>query len=440
LDLAFTASILEDILPMTRRSLVAMFALVLVVSANAFAADSWPVFHGPDGTNKSPDTGLLQEWPEGGPELIWKTDGLGTGYSTVSVANRMIYTAGNLDEKTIVIALDMDGNVVWTAQNGDGWTGSFPGTRATPTVDGARVYHESPLGNVICLNAKSGEKIWELNILEEFEGENIIWALSESLIVDGNHLICCPFGKKASVVALDKMTGKVVWAAESTGDKAGDEEGEATTDKAGYGTPALVEYEGIRMVLTMNQKAVVGVDADSGKLLFRHPHETKYDVNVLIPVFHDGQVFVSSGYGAGSQMLKLTVDGKTVSAEQLWESKELDNHHGGVILLDGHIYGTNSKGKWICLDWKTGESKWNEKGMGKGAVTFADGLLYGMNESEKKRTVGLINPTPDAYEQISEFQLPEGGEGKCWAHPVIIGGRLYLRHGDLLFAYNVKAD
>ncbi len=224
------------------------------------------------------------------------------------------------------------------------------------------------------------------------------------------------------------MTGKVVWAAEGTG------------DKAGYGTPVLVEYGGLRMVLTMNQKAVVGVDADSGTLLFRFPHETKYDVNALIPLFHEGQVFVSSGYGAGSQLIKLSVNGKNVSAEQVWENKKFDNHHGGVILVDGYIYGTNFRGQWMCLDWKSGEVKWTDKGIGKGSLTYADGLLYGFNERENDRTVGLIKPSPDGYELISQFQIPEGGKGNSWAHPVVIGGRLYVRHGDFLFVFDVKAD
>jgi len=409
--------------------LLATLALVLVASVTpAVTAADWPVFHGPDGSNKSPDTGLLKEWPEGGPKLIWQAEGLGEGFSSVTVANRMVYTAGNKDEKTIVTALDMAGRSVWQAANGGAWTKDHPGTRSTPTIDGDRLYHESPIGNVICLNAKTGEEIWSLNILKEFEGENIIWALAESPIIDGDRLICCPFGKKASVVALDKMTGKVVWAAEGTG------------DKAGYGTPVLVEYGGLRMVLTMNQKAVVGVDADSGTLLFRFPHETKYDVNALIPLFHDGQVFVSSGYGAGSRMIKLSVRGKKVSAEQVWENKKFDNHHGGVILVDGYIYGTNSRGQWMCLDWKSGEAKWTDKGIGKGSLTYADGLLYGFNERENDRTVGLIKPSPDGYELISQFQIPEGGKGNSWAHPVVIGGRLYVRHGDFLFVYDVKAD
>jgi outer membrane protein assembly factor BamB len=409
--------------------MLTLLALVLSlgVAVPAGAAD-WPVFHGPDGSNKSPDTGLLKQWPEDGPKLIWQADGLGEGYASVSVAGGMVYTSGNKDDKTIVTALDLDGKVVWQAANGDAWTKDYPGTRGTPTIDGERLYHESPTGNVISMNARTGEEIWSLNILEKFEGENIRWALAESLILDGDRLICCPFGEEASIVALDKMTGRVVWTAEGTG------------DKAGYGTPALVEYGGLRMILTMNQRAVVGVDADSGKLLFRHSHETKYDVNVLIPIFHEGQVFVSSGYGTGSQMIRLTVEGKKVSTKQVWENKELDNHHGGVILHDGYLYGTNSRGQWMCLDWKTGEAQWAEKGIGKGSVTFADGLLYGFNERENDRTVGLIKPTPEGYEQISAFQIPEGGKGNSWAHPVVIGGRLYLRHGDFLFVYDVKAE
>ncbi len=413
---------------MTLRPVLSSLALTLSLTlVTAAPATDWPVFHGPDGSNKSPDTGLLREWPDGGPELAWQVDGLGEGYATVSVADGLVYTSGNKNDQTMVIALDLEGNVVWQKPNGGPWTGSFPGTRGTPTIDGDRLYHESPIGNVICMNAKTGEEIWSLNILDKFAGKNIKWALAESVIIDGPRAIVCPFGDKASIVALDKMTGEVVWTSESTG------------DMAGYSTPALFEYEGLRMVVTMNQKAVVGVDADSGKLLFRHPHETKYDVNALLPVFHDGQIFVASGYGSGAQMIKLTVEGKNVSAEQVWENKKFDNHHGGVILQDGFLYGTNFRGQWMCVDWKTGETKWSEKGIGKGSVSFADGLLYGFNERQNDRTVGLIKPNPEAYEEISRFQIPEGGKGNSWAHPVIIGGRLYLRHGDFLFVYDVEA-
>jgi outer membrane protein assembly factor BamB len=322
----------------------------------------------------------------------------------------------------------MNGQTQWQVDNGPAWTKDYPGTRGTPTIDGDRLYHQSPIGNIVCLKAQTGEKIWGINSLETFGGKNIQWALSESLLIDGDRVICCPGGSEASVAALDKMTGETIWKAESTG------------DKAGYSTPTLAEHSGLRMIFVMTAKSVIGVNADTGKLLFRHPFETKYDVNVLKPIFHDGHLFVSGGYGTtGSQMLKvIAVDGEDVSVELVWESKDLDNHHGGVVLLDGFLYGAAhqfNNAKWACLDWETGEQKWAERGIGKGSVTYADGMLYMMNE---KSSVGLAKPSPDGHEVISKFRLPPGGSGPSWAHPVVCGGRLYIRHADRLFAFDVQ--
>lgn len=388
----------------------------------------WPRFHGPAGDNKSADEGLLQEWPESGPPLEWTVTGLGYGYSSITTANGLIYTAGNKDGKTVISAIDLGGNMKWQIDNGAAWTASFEGTRGTPTIDGDRVYHQSPLGNIVCLKADSGENVWSANSLERFVGKNIMWALAESLLIDGDRLICCPGGAEASVAALNKLTGETIWASESTG------------DKAGYSSPSLAEYNGLRMIFVMTARSVIGVNADTGKLLFRHPFKTQYDVNVLQPIFHDGQLFVSGGYGTtGSQLLELEVDGDDVSVSLVWESKDLDNHHGGVMLLDGFLYGAAHKfnhAKWICLDWATGEMKWAERGVGKGSVTYADGLLFMMSE---KSQVGLAKPSPEGHEVISQFRLPPGGSGSSWAHPVVCGGRLYLRHADRLFAYNVRA-
>jgi outer membrane protein assembly factor BamB len=281
------------------------------------------------------------------------------------------------------------------------------------------------LGQLVSLDAKSGEQFWTLNILDEFDAKNITWALAESVVIDGDHLICCPGGPKASVVALDKTTGNTVWTAKSTG------------EKTGYATPALAECAGLRMILTMNAKALIGVNADTGDLLFRHGHETEYDVNATTPIYHDGQIFITSGYGSGSEMLKLTVDGQQASVEPLWQAKELDNHHGGVILLDGYVYGTSARGKWICLNWDTGEVMYSERGVGKGSLTYADGMLYTFSENRK---VGLVEATPARHEVISQFELPKGGPGKSWAHPVVCGGRLYLRHSDQLCVYNVAGS
>ncbi len=400
------------------------------VGAPTADGPSWPRFHGPKGDNISTGTGLLKKWPDGGPKLLWRAKGLGDGFASVTIANGLIYTAGNVNDKTTIAALDLDGNIKWQVHNGPAWTGDSPGSRGTPTIDGDRLYHESPSGEVVCLSAKTGEKIWGLNILKEFEGENIAWALAESLLIDGERVICCPGGKKASVAALDKKTGKTVWTTPSTG------------DKAGYASPVLVEHQGLRMILTMTQRAAIGVNADNGELLFRHEHKTSYDVNATDPIFHEGEVFISSGYGSGSELLKLTVSGQKVAAQRVWQSKELDNHHGGVVLLGSYLYGAahnRNGGGWVCLDWKTGKKMYAEQGVGKGSLTCAEGMLYTFSENEGKRGVGLVEATPESHKLVSRFQLPAGGKGPTWPHPVVCNGRLYLRHGDLLFAYDIRA-
>lgn len=411
-------------------SAIGIFTIVACTGAPAqsnAAAPFWPRFHGPNNDNLSPDTGLLQKWPEDGPKLLWSTKGIGEGYGSVSLADGRIYTAGNRDNKTVVTAMDLDGKTLWQSPGGDAYKGAFPGTRSTPTLDGDRLYYESPVGQLVCLDAKAGKEVWSLNILKEFDAKNIRWALAESVLIDNDRVICCPGGKKASVVALDKKTGKILWTSKPTG------------DLAGYATPVLAEWQGLRMILTMNEKALIGVQADDGTLLFRHPHETKYEVNATSPVFRDGQVFVTSGYGAGSEMVKLTVDGKKVTSESVWQSKDLDNHHGGLVVLKGFICGSahegKSKSRWICLDWASGEKKYAEKGVGKGSLTYADGMLYTLSEGGK---MGLVPATPEKHEPVSTFQIAKGGEGPTWAHPVVIGGRLYVRHGDFLHVYDVK--
>jgi outer membrane protein assembly factor BamB len=395
--------------------------------AERTSAAFWPRFHGPKGDNISTDSGLLKEWPKEGPKLLWTAKGIGEGYGCPAMADGSIYVSGNVNDETTITALDLDGKIRWQKPAGKAWTdkGRWPGTRGTPTVDDGRVYHESPLGQVVCLDAKSGDEIWSVNILKEFDAKNITWALAESVLVDGNRVLCCPGGEKASVAALDKKSGKTVWTTKSTG------------ELANYATPTLAEDHGLPILLAMNQKGLIGVNADNGELLFQHPHETRFDINATSPVFHDGQIFITSGYGAGSEMLKLTVNGQKASVESLWKSKDLDNHHGGVVLLDGYIYGSSFGGKWVCLAWKGGEKQYAERGVGKGSLTCADGRFYIWSEKGK---AGLVPVSPKKFEVISQFQAAKGGEGPTWAHPVVCGGRLYLRHGDLLHAYDIRAE
>ena len=386
----------------------------------------WPQFHGPNRDNLSIETGLLKRWPEGGPKLLWTASGLGHGFATVAIADGRIYTAGNVGDDTVVTAMDIDGKVLWRAKNGRAWTGPQPGSRSTPTLDGDRLYHESPHGDVACLDAKTGRPIWGVNVLEKFHSENISWALAESLLIDGDRVICRPGGTEVSFVALDKRTGEVVWTAPST------------RDLAGYSSTALAEWKGVRMLLALSSQALISANADTGELLFRFEQKTPFDENIGTPIYHDGHVFICTRT-TGSVMLRLDVDGGRASVEEVWRNTDLDNQHGGVVLLDGYLYGSshvNSGGKWICLDWKTGRTMYVADGIGpKGSLTYADGLLYVMGE---RGDIGLVKPTPTAHQIVSRFKIPKRGRGPTWAHPVVCDGRLYVRHSDFLYTYDVR--
>jgi len=386
---------------------------------------AWPQFHGPNRDNVSPETGLLKQWPAGGPKLLWTAEGLGYGYSSVSVANGAVFTAGDLGDYTTVTAMDMQGKILWQTQNGNAWKGSYPGSRGTPTIEGGRVYHESPHGDVTCLDAKTGGRIWTLNILEQFAAKNIRWALSESLLIDGDRVICCPGGPNASVVALSKKTGKIVWQCQSTG------------DLAGYASPILAECEGMRIIITLTSRAMIGVNADTGQLLWRVEHVSHADENVLVPIYRDGHVFIST-LKAGSVKWQIAVQNAKASLKEVWRSKAMDNHHGGVVLIDGHLYGSScmyNKSQWVCMDWVTGDQRYAAKGVGKGSLTCAGGMLYTLSRASK---MGLVRPTPAGHEVISSFKIPARGKGPSWAHPVVCGGRLYIRHAGFLYAYDVR--
>lgn len=389
-------------------------------------APFWPAFQGPRGDNVSDDSGLLRQWPENGPPLLWTAEGLGQGYSTVSLARGLIFTAGNINDQSVVTALDLDGTIRWQTVAGGAWTGHYPGTRSTPTIDDDRVYFQNPLGELFCLHAASGQTIWSVNVLERFGAGNITWALAESVLIDGDHVISTPGGPRTTVVALDKMTGETVWQSPT-----------ASGDAAGYATATLAEYQGKRLLFTLTGKAIICVDADNGQLYWRFPHETRYDVNATKPIFHDGQLFVSTGYGAGSRMLQVQVAGDDVRVEELWTNRELDNHHGGVLLLDGYVYGSRHQPRWACVDWESGRTMYNERGVGKGSLTTAEGLLYTLSE---KHDMGLVAATGDSFQLISQFTLPTTGDRESWAYPVVCGGRLYLRHDNLLFCYDVRAN
>jgi outer membrane protein assembly factor BamB len=412
-----------------RFAYLVLISLLLARGPRAAAADpSWPRFHGPQGDNTSRETGLAAQWPEQGPRLVWTARGIGRGFAGVTIAGGRIYTAGDVGNELVIFALDMDGRIQWRAVNGAAWKESGPtGARATPTIDGQRLYHENAHDQVVCLDARTGRKVWGVDLAAQLRGQRDGFGRAESLLIDGGRVICCPGGATA-VAALDKHTGRTVWKSPTAG------------EPAGYASPILAECRGLRMILTMASRSLVGVDADNGRLLWRFEHYSpRYVANCVSPIYHDGRIFISGGYGVGSVLLAIDLKGAKPALEPVWRVKDLDNRHGGVILLEGRAYGAShfsKHGQWLSLDWKTGRTLHAERGVGEGSLTCAGGLLYTLSES---RNLGLVQPTSAGFRLISRFTIPEGGEGPSWAHPVVCGRRLYIRHGEFLYAYDVGA-
>ena len=418
------------------RQFLCAISAVIFSSSFLFAAD-WSVFRGPDGSGKSSDTGLLKKWSPDGPKLLWQVDFLGAGWSSVSIAGDRIYISGNAGDQSMVFCLDKNGKKIWEKENGPAHASArhYPGTRGTPTIDGDFVYDVSPLGEVACFDAKTGDKKWSRNILKDYDAPMPMWFLGHAVTVDGDNIISPVGGAKYSAIAMNKRTGETVWgAAPARGSGA----------PAGYTTPYLFEHEGVRVATVMSNASVEGLDPETGKTLFSIPWSNARNVHCTMPIYHHGHLFLSTGYDGGSaRLFKLAknADG-TMTPTEVWVEPRFNNHHGGVILVGDHVYGTNFDGDWCSINFMTGEVGYRSRavGAGKGAVHYADGLLYGL--TERNKMVLLIKPEPKEFVLISSFELPHGDEaaGLSWAHPVVIGGKLYVRHAQYLYCYDVKGE
>lgn len=404
------------------KQVCAVLLMVLIAVPAANAAD-WPQFRGPNRDGISSETGLLKQWPADGPKELWSYEKLGEGYSSVSIANGFIYTCGMTDGQGYLYAFDLEGNLKYRVNYGPEWTraGHYPGTRTTPTIDGDRLYLMSGQGRVACYNAGTGERIWYVDTLEKFGGKNIRWGVAESLLIDGENLICTPGGRDATVVALNKMTGETIWTSKGL------------SQLSAYCSPVLIERGPNRLILTMVEQAIVGIDADTGKVYWVEPHKVSYDIQAVSPVYHDGLMYVTNGYRHGSHGFQLSPDGTSIARK--WSERSLDVQLGGVVLIDGNIHGASTRGQWTCLDLATGDVRFTDRLVGKGAVIYADGLLYGYGENGQ---VGLIRINPDGYELVSSFRITKGSK-EHWAHPSISDGRLYIRRGEALMCYDIKA-
>ena len=385
----------------------------------------WPQFHGPNRDNMSTETGLLKQWPEGGPKLLWKFSRCGRGFAGVSVADARLFTSGDFADKQFVIALDLDGKVLWKTQNGTSWRRATPGSRTTPTCSDGLVYHLGPTGRLAALEAKSGKESWAVDLKQAYGARYGPWALAENVLVEGNLLLCVPGGDRGRIIALNKATGKLIWA------------NTAIRDRVAYSSAVIATHKGVRQLIALIERSVVSVDVRTGRLLWSHGHRNPYNQNATRPLFHEGWVFVTSGHRAGGRML--AIGAKSDSVREVWFSEEFDNCHGGVVLLGGHLYGSGCrlyhKGL-LCVDFRTGKKVYRAESLGKVSITYADGLLYCLDQEGK---MSLVEASPQRARVISQFRIPWESKDQSLAHPVVCGGRLYIRHAQNLFAYDLRA-
>lgn len=399
------------------------FSAGLMLAVTGRAAE-WPEHHGPGRTNLSTETGLLREWPAEGPPQVWEYGECGKGYSGVIVADGMIFTAGNFGDTEKIVALDLDGRPLWTTASGPAWTKASPGSRSTPTYNDGAVFMLNPLGRLTALDARSGRVRWVVDLVERFDAQWGVWGLAENLLVADGRVYCMPGGPRGRVIALDQRTGETVW---------------ANTDiqhSAAYCSPAIVTHGGVRQWVSMTQRSVVSLDPDTGELLWTVPFQPRSPQNSLTPVYHDGHIFVATGHHTGGILIRIADDSR--SASLVWHREELDNCHSGSILLGGRLFGAACRQggqQFYCVDFLSGEPIQSDRTMGKVGLTWADGMLYAMGH---QGTMHLLEVTPGGFEIVSRFELPRRPPNTYLAHPVVCGGRLYLRGDGHLFAYDIR--
>ena len=397
----------------------ALFAGWLVMSASA---TDWPQWRGLERNGISPETGLLDTWPKGGPPQVWKTQGLGRGYSSLAISKGRLFTQGQSGDHQFVLTLDAaTGKKLWEMPTGP----AFPqnrgdGPRGTPTVDGDRLFAMAGEGTLVSLDARTGGILWKMNVAEKFGGRVPNWGYSESPLVDGSNLIVTPGGPGAAIVALDKKTGNVMWQSQS--------------DPAAYSSAIAAEVGGIRQIIVFTSEGVVGLRSNNGALLWRYNPVANRTANIATPIFQNGFVFVSSAYGTGCALLRLTAEGGTVKATEVYFSREMQNHYSTSVVVGHSAYGF-SNAILTAMNLETGQVAWRDRSVGKGSVTYADGKLYLLSEDG---VVGLAEATSAGYREKSRFEIPRGAF-PTWTPPVISGGRLYLREQDNLYCFDIRS-
>lgn len=368
------------------------------------------------------ETGLLKEWPAEGPKLLWSYDGLEKGFSSVTVVGDKVYCTGQKDGIGFLVALDTAGKLIWKAEYGKEWNESFPGSRTTPVYFKGMFYLSSALCEAMCIDAKTGKKIWSVDLKEKFNAQNITWGVVEAPIVVDNKVIFTPGGENISILALNRMTGETIWTSK------------ATSEKSAYCSPLLFTHNNKQYIATSLINNIVGIDINDGKLLWNISQVNQHSIHPNTPMYKNGYIYSMTGYKTGGVMIKLSDDGQ--SAIEVWRNTSLDGQMGGAVWIDNYIVGSGhqSDKSWQCLDAKTGEVLHTTKEIGKGVVIYADGLYYCYADNGE---MGIMELNENGFKLKSKFRVQLGTD-QHWAHPVIDKGILYIRHGNTLMAYSIK--
>ena len=394
------------------------FVVLCLSTVVAQRSADWPQWRGPNRDGISKETGLLKQWPADGPPLVWKASGAGAGYSSLAVSGGRIYTMGVRNDREYVIAFDVaTGKEMWAAANGGVFMNDRGnGPRGTPTVDGNRVYALGGNGDLSATDATSGRVYWTINILEKFGGSNPRWGISESPLVIGDKLLVNAGGPDASLIALNKKDGSLIWKSQS--------------DPAGYSSAMPVTIGNSTQVVFFTHERAVGLDLKDGSLLWSYNKAANNVANVATPVIRGNRVFISSDYGTGAGLVEIKADN---TAQEVYFTKEMRNHHSSSILIGDYLYGFSS-GILTAMKFDTGEVAWKDRSVGKGSLVFADGNLYAFSENG---VVGLVVAAPTGYQEKGRFRIQQGSL-PTWTHPVVVGGRLYLRDQNTIYAYDVR--
>lgn len=419
---------------MTFKGLVVTFLCVSsgVAGPSRAVADDWPAWRGPNRDGISRETGLLKEWPPEGPKLLWKATGLGEGNSTPSIVGKLLYVMGDRDGKEWVMALD------WTGEGKQAWAtpvgpirhkgNGFPGPRSTPTIDAGRLYTLGINGDLLCLDAGTGRVIWRHDLVGEFGGKVPAWGYSESVLIDGEWVVCTPGGQRATVLALRKADGRSVWAS-------------PVGDPAAYSSiieVSIGQGKQVRQYVQLTEKGLIGVNASDGKLLWRYGRRGNGHAKVTTTVWFGQTVFTATGYGSGSgALVRIEQTAEGFSPQELYSTKGMKSHLGGMILLDGYLYGCNDPSILTCLKYETGQVMWTDRSSGRCSLLYADSVLYCRSE---KGPVSLVEATAEGFRLKGRFNQPDRSNKQSWPHPVIANGRLFLRDQDVLLCYDVQAE